>query len=165
MHLVDGLLPLLFKVALQSAGVRATVLGNLGSYSNDAARATLEYDNLITTNALGQLKSIFGGNPTEGERKILLEIQGSSSQPASVRASILKRAEEAVERRLAIMQERADEMRGGTYFKQGGGGQVRATAPGQQPAAPAGGQSGQGQAPAFAADELEAEARRRGLIQ
>ena len=150
-----------------TAGMRATIFGNLGSYSRDDARATLEYDNLITTNALGQLKTIFGGNPTEGERKILLEIQGSSSQPASVRASILKRAQEAVERRQAVMQERADEMRGGSYYKQGGGGgQVRATAPGQPPAAPAGDrQAGQGQAPSFAADELEAEARRRGLIQ
>ncbi|MCJ2067245.1 hypothetical protein MKK75_00215, partial [Methylobacterium sp. J-030] len=39
---------------------------------NEAGQATLELDNLVTTNALTNLKSIFGGNPTEGERKILL---------------------------------------------------------------------------------------------
>ena len=112
-----------------TAGVRATVTGLFG---NEAGLATQNYDNLVTSNALAQLKSIFGGNPTEGERKILLDITGSSSKPDAVRQEILERAYKAAERRIAVMEERAKEMRGGDYYKQGGG-QVRngGASPGQ----------------------------------
>ena len=142
------------------AAYRGQAMALLGS---DAGKATVEYDNLITTNAVSQLKTIFGGNPTEGERKILLDVAGSSGMVASVREKVLQRAYAAVERRIQVMQERADEMRGGTYYKQrdgaqpGQGGQVPPRSPSQS--------QGQPQAPSFSPTDLEAEARRRGLIQ
>ncbi|MGF1948910.1 hypothetical protein ACQUFD_17780, partial [Enterococcus gallinarum] len=69
-----------------------TVAGVGAVFGNQASQDTVELDNLVTSNALTQLKSIFGGNPTEGERKIMLDIQGSSAQPDAVRQRIFDRA-------------------------------------------------------------------------
>ena len=97
-----------------TASVRGALTGNLGS---DAGKATIEYNNLIATNALGQLKAIFGGAPTEGERKILLEVQGSANLPHDVRVKVLDRAMAAAQRRLDFNEQRARELRGGEYYK------------------------------------------------
>jgi len=63
------------------------------------------------------LKAIFGGNPTEGERAILLDIQGSSSQPDAVRQKIFDRAIQLAQRRLEFNYQKANELRGGQYYK------------------------------------------------
>lgn len=110
------------------AGTRGYISGTFGS---DAGQATMEYDNLVQQQALATLKATFGAAPTEGERKILLEIAGSSSQPPEVRKGILERAKQAVTRRQQFYQERAQEMRGGSFYKPGGG----ATGQGGQPSA------------------------------
>lgn len=99
-------------------GPTASARGTLtGYFNNEAGLATTELDNLVTTNALGQLKAIFGAAPTEGERKILLEIQGSSSLPHAARVKIYERGIALAEKRLAFSRQRAAEMRGGSYFK------------------------------------------------
>ncbi|MDX3929094.1 MAG: hypothetical protein QHC90_25250 [Shinella sp.] len=99
-------------------GAGAGWRGWLGSqFGDQGALDTLEFNNIVTEQALGQLKSIFGASPTEGERAILLEIQGSASQPQAVRDNILKRARAAVERRIAFNRDRAAELRGGTYYR------------------------------------------------
>ncbi len=91
-----------------------------GFFDDDKGQATTELDNIVQTNALQSLKSIFGGNPTEGERAILLDIQGSSSKSPAERKAIFERAITMAERRLAFNQQRAEELRGGTFYKQGG---------------------------------------------
>lgn len=100
------------------AGIRGTIAGNLGI---EGGQNTMELDNVVTSQALGQLKAIFGAAPTEGERKILLDIQGSVNQPAAVRREIFKRAKVAAERRLQFYEQRATEMRGGEFYKPNGG--------------------------------------------
>lgn len=80
---------------------------------------TQELKNIVTANALESLKATFGAAPTEGERKILLEIQGSINQSRPVREAIFKRARAAAERRLAFNKERALSLRGGEYFDPG----------------------------------------------
>lgn len=120
----EGVLPLLGRALELNdraysgplAGTRGMITGSLGS---DAGEATLELDNVVTGQALGQLKAIFGGAPTEGERKILLDMSGSSSLPPSVRKGIYQRAMQAVERRLNTYRDRANELRGGTFYKPG----------------------------------------------
>lgn len=97
---------------------RADVVNNTVG-SREAANTT-ELDNVVTQQALQGLKATFGGNPTEGERKIMLEVQGSVNQPREVRERILKEAKRLAEVRLAYNRERATAMRGGSYFKQGG---------------------------------------------
>lgn len=95
--------------------------GNVASlgalFGHQASIDTAELDNTITSNALTQLKSIFGGNPTEGERKIMLDIQGSSSLPDAVRQKIYDRAIGLAQNRLKFNEQRAAEMRGGQFYK------------------------------------------------
>ena len=104
-------------MGFKGAGNIAAVGSVLG---NQTSRDTVELDNVVTSNALTQLKSIFGGNPTEGERKILLDLQGSASKSPEVREEIYRRAQTAAERRLAFNQKRADELRGGNFYKPAG---------------------------------------------
>jgi hypothetical protein len=86
-------------------------------FGSESGKATTELTTEITQNSVSQLKAIFGGNPTEGERKILLDIQGSVNQPDAVRQEIYSRAIVLAERRLKFNQQRADELRGGTFYK------------------------------------------------
>lgn len=106
------------------AGTRAAIGNNLPDMmvpdvisSPESSQATTDMDNAIVGQALSQLKTIFGGNPTEGERAILLQLQGSSSMPAAVRAQVFSRARELAGKRLKYNQDRANDLRGGTYYK------------------------------------------------
>ncbi len=101
------------------AGVRGYAASFLGDTSDigKAGIATENLTNEVMTNSLGQLKAIFGGNPTEGERKILLDLQGSASKPDSVRQAIFDRASALAQKRLEFNQQRADQLRGNTYYK------------------------------------------------
>jgi len=121
----QGAIPLLQKaIELNDqaySGFGAAARGAVtGAFGSDAGQATQELDNVVTTQALSQMKAIFGGNPTEGERAILLDVAGSSNLPPDVRKGIYQRAMQAVQRRLEFYQQRADDMRGGSYFKPGG---------------------------------------------
>jgi hypothetical protein len=101
------------------AGKRGYAASFLGETSDlgKAGIATAELDNVVTSNALTQLKAIFGGAPTEGERKILLDIQGSVNQPHEVRKKIYERAIEMAKSRLKFNEDRAAELRGGQFYK------------------------------------------------
>lgn len=130
-----------------------STLARFGQYVGDeTSRNTMNLQNLTQSQALAQLKAIFGGAPTEGERKILLDIQGSANQPDAVRQEIYKRAEAAAKRRLDFARQQAAQMRGGTYFKPGQGPNNPAAAAGVTPP------------PAPTVDPLEAAMRARGLI-
>jgi hypothetical protein len=102
-----------------AAGGRGYAASFLGESSNigKGGIATAELNNVVTSNALSQLKAIFGGAPTEGERKILLDIQGSVNQPHEVRTKIYDRARQMAERRLQFNEQRATELRGGQFYK------------------------------------------------
>lgn len=111
------------------ASARAVIGNALPDYllpdavsSPESSQATADYDNLVMGQALTQLKAVFGAAPTEGERGILLELQASSNKPKEVRARILTRAKELAQKRLEFNQQRAEGIRGGTYYKPGGGG-------------------------------------------
>ena len=88
-----------------------------GQYEGENAAVDLK--NKVTGQALENLKAIFGGMPTEGERKILLEMQGSLNQKASQRKYIFDRAIKLAERRMANAQDKAKKLREGTYFGAG----------------------------------------------
>lgn len=101
-----------------TAGMRGYVTSLWG---NEAGAATEELSNLVTAQALDQLKATFGGLPSDGERKILLEIQGSANQAPKVREAIFKRAKAAAEKRIAFNRATANAIRSGSYFSEGGG--------------------------------------------
>jgi hypothetical protein len=103
------------------AGVRSAIVNNIPLLNGTrASLATTELDNLITNQALSALRSTFGGNPTEGERKILLEVQGSVGLPAEARARILQRALTAAEQSQRFNLQKGDALRSGTYYQPGG---------------------------------------------
>lgn len=90
-----------------AAIVRNTPGNVLGTDLNRGAVATKELNSVMTEQALGQLKTIFGGNPTEGERKILLDMQASSRLSKPEREALINRALEAVRRRGEVETEKA----------------------------------------------------------
>lgn len=81
--------------------------------------ATTEYENLISNQALGQMKDIFGAAPTEGERKVLLDLQASVDKTPKEREAILKRGIEATQKRAEREAARAQSIREGSYFREG----------------------------------------------
>lgn len=107
------------KTAYSGVGAkpRAIIASNLGMGSG-GADDTVNLDNLMTGQALESLKATFGGMPTEGERKILLDIQASADKTPSQRAAILDRAEKAAERRIKFNESKAKALRSGTYFNE-----------------------------------------------
>jgi len=140
------------------AGPGAGTLGAITALTGPGAgQATMEFDQIMRSQALEQLKAIFGAAPTEGERKILLEIQGSASQPQAVRESIIRRAIAAAQDRIRQHTERAAALRSGTYFTpQGAPGAVPGAA---SAAAPAPAQGGTGAANAAVQTVTTAEQR------
>ena len=89
---------------------------HLPGFLGAGGKETVELHNIVTTNAVEQLKAVFGGNPTEGERKILIDLQGSASASDEVRQKIFDRAIEAAERRIETNRQKAQQIRGGTYY-------------------------------------------------
>jgi hypothetical protein len=88
----------------------------MGMTNSTRASDTVQFDAIVKENILPQLKIIFGGNPTEGEREILLEISGSSSMGYTAREALLKRMRSAIQRRLESAQSISNAIRNRTYF-------------------------------------------------
>lgn len=97
---------------------RAVLRSNLPGDSQ-GADATIDIDNLMTGQGLEQMKSIFGAAPTEGERKILLDMQASVDKTPAQRKSIMDRAIAAAERRAAYAASKARAIRDGSYLTDG----------------------------------------------
>ncbi|MEB3212927.1 MAG: hypothetical protein VKL39_16355 [Leptolyngbyaceae bacterium] len=70
--------------------------------TNEKALNTINLNNLVMQQALANLRSTFGAAPTEGERQILLQVQGSVNLPPEARAEVWKRAIAAAENRKAL---------------------------------------------------------------
>lgn len=101
-------------------GFGASAAGYLASQVGmESGDKTIELQNLITNQALESLRAVFGGNPTEGERKILLDVAGSVGQTDAVRQAIYDRAISAANNRLKLNQEKARALRTGEYFQSG----------------------------------------------
>lgn len=98
------------------ASQRATIRGMISGGSEEAT-ATAMLDNITKGNALDQLKATFGGAPTEGERAILLQLQGSANMPKAQREAIYDRALQMAKARLASNQAKAESLRNGSFFK------------------------------------------------
>lgn len=99
------------------ANVRAGIVSNLAG--TEAADATVQLNNLISGQALENLKLIFGGNPTEGERKVLLDMQASPDKTPEQREAILNRAISLAEARGRYAKGKAKAIREGTYLSEG----------------------------------------------
>lgn len=98
---------------------RAVLASNIPGFSSKSADATIDLDNMVTGQALESLKSLFGGMPTEGERRILLDMQASADKTPAQREAIMDRAIKAAERRGSFANKKAGAIRGGTYLTDG----------------------------------------------
>lgn len=87
-----------------------------GLFDKNKGEATTNFNNLIMNDALSGMKAIFGGNPTEGERAILLELQASVDKSPKERKAIIDRAIKRAELRLKFNENKAKELRSGNYF-------------------------------------------------
>jgi hypothetical protein len=102
----------------KTAGIRESV-GSIipGVRQSEGQTATADLENIVLGTALTQLKAIFGAAPTEGERKILIDVQGSINKPAATRKAIWERAQKAAARRVADNQKRMAEISSGAYSR------------------------------------------------
>jgi hypothetical protein len=103
------------------ASSRATARSNLPGKSSPEADATVNYENIINTQALSSLKSLFGGQPTEGERKVLLDLQASVSKTPAQRKEIITRAKRLATERIAANKKLAEGIRAGKFSMKDGG--------------------------------------------
>jgi hypothetical protein len=97
---------------------RAVLASNLPG-STPGADATINIDNMMTGQALENLKATFGAMPTEGERKILLEMQASVDKTPKQREDIMDRAIAAAKRRSEYAGSKAKSIRSGEYLTEG----------------------------------------------
>jgi len=88
----------------------------LGMLANkDRAAKTADYTNLVKTQALSGLKALVGSNPTEGERKIILDLQALASFPEDQQAAILENAKKAAQSRIEFNQRKATMIESGDF--------------------------------------------------
>ena len=72
-------------------------------------------NNLLSAQGLAKLRATFGGNPTEGERAILLELDGIGAKTKDERGKIILRAYQVLQDRMAREQARLDKINSGAY--------------------------------------------------
>lgn len=77
--------------------------------------ATRTQANLLGSQALSQLKSYFGSAPTEGERAILMSLQGIDAKSKKEREVIMKNAVESVKSKYKRDKARLTEINAGAY--------------------------------------------------
>lgn len=92
------------RLALEEAGVKDPKLS-----------ATKEVENLLASQALSKLKATFGSAPTEGERAILMDLEGASAKTVEDRNIIMRRAYKAIKERRAREEKRLNEIKSGLY--------------------------------------------------
>ena len=125
-------------------GAGAGTMAYLGSQARSAvgmapseeSNALINYDNLVKEQALAQLKTTFGGNPTEGERKVLLDLQASSGKTPEQRAAILDRAIALAQDRVKGAEQRRESLLTRSYRQPAGAQPPAPAAPGAPAAAP-----------------------------
>jgi hypothetical protein len=86
-----------------------------GIKSSEAQVASTQFRSIMGEQMLAQLKAIFGGNPTEGERKVLADLQGSLGMSHAERAPIINDAMAAVRRRVKAAEDRIKGIKSGAY--------------------------------------------------
>ena len=89
----------------------------LATLGSDAPKVvnTRRIENLLGEQALGRLKTTFGAAPTEGERKILMDLQGIGAKSLEERAEIMLRLYDVLDQRREREMRRLQEITSGQY--------------------------------------------------
>lgn len=77
--------------------------------------ATRNQRNILSKGAISNLRAAFGGNPTEGERAALLDLEGLDAKSREERATIMKNTFKLLQARREREQKRLNEISQGLY--------------------------------------------------
>lgn len=111
---LDSLSDLAYSGA--GASFRGTAMSRIpGGGNNERANATVLSENITIELALKQLKSTFGAAPTEGERKILMDLQASVDKSPVQKKQIIAAAMRAVAERVRYRKKQQEAIRTGSY--------------------------------------------------
>jgi hypothetical protein len=83
--------------------------------------ATVEWTRIMSREAISQMSSALKGATTDFELKKFEDILGDPSTPVDVRKRTIERMLTLAQRHEKILTDRFNELRGGEYFKPGGG--------------------------------------------
>lgn len=83
-----------------NTGGGINAIRKMANYLGVASEDEGELNSLFGQNILGQLKSTFGGNPTEGEREALAQAQASFNQTGKINSRLLKNALKLADQRV-----------------------------------------------------------------
>lgn len=97
-----GLLDRATRLFLENTNPRSPIVVN-----------TNRLENLLGQQGLEKLKATFGGQPTEGERRILLELEGIGSKTIEERRQIIQRTYSIIQQRIEREQKRLDDILSG----------------------------------------------------
>lgn len=103
-----------FGAELRAGAARLPVIGDIVA-DKERGSATTEYRTQVTEQALNNLKAIFGGMPTEGERKVLMDMQALPDFTPQEQERILNNAIAAAERRMKFNQSKIEGIQTGSY--------------------------------------------------
>lgn len=98
-----------------AASFRGTAMSRLPFVDKTRANATVVSENIAIELALKQLKSTFGAAPTEGERKILLDLQASVDKTPEQKQRIIAAAMRAATARIKHRKDEMEGIRTGRY--------------------------------------------------
>lgn len=113
------------------AGVRGDIASKLpSSIAPKGAMETAEWSKIMGPEALTAMANTLKGATTDFELKKYMEMLGDPSTPATIRKGVIERMKRLAERKLEIDQARVNDLRGGSYFKEGGGSSGVRQAPG-----------------------------------
>lgn len=83
----------------------------------EGAQATRDLERIMLSQVLSKLKDTFGAAPTEGERRILVDLETAMNKTAKDREGILNRALAEIDGREKANRRTLEMLRGGTMFK------------------------------------------------
>lgn len=96
------------------AGMRQAI-GNVVESTDPGFKASQELDQLMSRNALDELKKTFPGAISDAESSIMLRLQGNTTSTPEVRASIWKNALPGINAEIQRNAQRIQSLKGGYY--------------------------------------------------
>jgi hypothetical protein len=122
-------------------GITASTLGTIGTsvpgagylIDEKTAKNTREFSQLMTGEAVAAMSKTLKGATTDREMERFIEILANPSTPPEIRGRTIERMLQLAERQKQINDSRINDLRGGTYYKQGGGQPQQAATPEQAP--------------------------------
>lgn len=106
-----------FGAELRASAARLPVIGDIVA-DKERGAATTEYKTLVQEQALNNLKAIFGGMPTEGERQVLMQMQALPTYTPEEQKRVLDNAIAAANRRQQFNQQKIQGIQTGGYRTQ-----------------------------------------------